>query len=305
MKLRIGVKSDPVEYRYSYEWLFSLLQNEGVEFVQLGSSFEFYFVDDGYFTALKSLAEEHSVRIRSCFTAHRELGGAFTGDPRLEEVAKRAYTRYVEIGAILGADYVGSNPGAVYRDRMHIKEQGTARYLSHMKEMMHFAKSKGLAGLTIEPMSCSAEPPTTPEEICFYMDELSTYHIAHRGETVPVHLCGDISHGFADSERRVIHGNVELFLMEIPHMVEFHFKNTDSHFESTFGFSPDECTRGVVDLYELKDLIFDSAEEWPVDEVTGYLEIGGPKLGRDYSDRDLRRNLVESLAALRTVFGSL
>jgi sugar phosphate isomerase/epimerase len=304
MKLRIGVKSDPVEYRYSYEWLFSLLQNEGVEFLQLGSSFEFYLVDDRYFTALRELAEDHGVSIRSCFTAHRELGGAFTGDPYLEDVARRAYARYVEIGALLGADYVGSNPGAVYRDRMHTKEQGTECYLNHMKEMMGFAKSKGVMGLTVEPMSCSAEPPTTPLEIARYMSELAAYHHARPDTTVPVHLCGDISHGFADAQRRVIHGNAELFKIGIPHMVEFHFKNTDDHFESTFGFSHDECKRGIVDLHELKDLIFDNTARWPVAEVTGYLEIGGPKLGRDYSDRDLGRSLVDSLAALRSVFGS-
>ena len=304
MKLRIGVKSDPVEYRYSYEWLFSLLQNEGVEFVQLGSSFEFYLVDDGYFTELKDIAKDHNVSIRSCFTAHRELGGAFSGNPHFEEAARRAYTRYVEIGALVGADFVGSNPGAVYRDRMHTKEDGTVRYLNHMKQMMAFAKSKRLSGLTIEPMSCSAEPPTTPAEITRYMGELSAYHEAHPDTTVPVFLCGDISHGFADAERKVIHGNVELFRIGIPHMVEFHFKNTDDHFESTFGFSPEERKRGIVDLHELKDLIFDSETLWPVDEIIGYLEIGGPKLGRDYSDRDLGRSLVESLSALRSVFGS-
>jgi ribulose-phosphate 3-epimerase len=37
----------------------------------------------------------------------------------------------------------------------------------------------------------------------------------------------------------------------------------------------------------------------PVDPMIGYLEIGGPKLGRDYSDGDLEHDLRESLAHLK------
>ena len=40
------------------------------------------------------------------------------------------------------------------------------------------------------------------------------------------------------------------------------------------------------------------AADWPVSEVVGYLEIGGPKLGRDYSDYRLEKQLGESLAAI-------
>jgi hypothetical protein len=46
--------------------------------------------------------------------------------------------------------------------------------------------------------------------------------------------------------------------------------------------------------------VFDIARRraayWPVREVVGYLEIGGPKLGRDYSDYKLERQLEESIA---------
>jgi ribulose-phosphate 3-epimerase len=137
------------------------------------------------------------------------------------------------------------------------------------------------------------------------MEQLASF----RGEDVaaraPVYLCGDISHGYADMNREIIHGNLQLFEIEIPYMVEFHFKNTDDHFESTFGFSAAERSRGIVDLEAVKTLIERNADKWPVEDVTGYLEIGGPKLGRDYSDPELKRQLSESLEALRKVFGSL
>ena len=41
---------------------------------------------------------------------------------------------------------------------------------------------------------------------------------------------------------------------------------------------------------------------FPTDEVTGYLELPGPKLGREYTDGLLRGQLEESLAALREEF---
>ena len=44
------------------------------------------------------------------------------------------------------------------------------------------------------------------------------------------------------------------------------------------------------------------AASLPVHEVVGYLEIGGPKLGRDYSDQGLVQQLRESLAYLKEVW---
>lgn len=40
LQLRLGVKTDPIEYRYSHAWLFRLLAEENVELVQLGTHFE-------------------------------------------------------------------------------------------------------------------------------------------------------------------------------------------------------------------------------------------------------------------------
>jgi hypothetical protein len=42
MKIELGIKSDPVEYRYSYEWLFRIMEQENVTHLQLGTFFELY-----------------------------------------------------------------------------------------------------------------------------------------------------------------------------------------------------------------------------------------------------------------------
>jgi ribulose-phosphate 3-epimerase len=299
LKLELGIKSDPIEYRYSFEWLFSLMQRMGIRHLQLGSFFELYHLDDGYFLDLRELAATYEVRISSVFTAHRELGGFFAGDPRMEQVARRSYERLIRVASLLGARYVGSNPGAVYRDRMDEKAQGISRYISHLEELSALARSLGIEALTIEPMSCLAEPPTTPGEIRSMMTDLSSYHTAHPDSTVPFYLCGDISHGYADSAKSIIYSNFELFEYAIPWMCEFHIKNTNAIFGSTFGFTSSERNRGVVDIGELMGIVKAYADVWPVDEVVGYLEIGGPKLGRDYSDHLLGGLIAESIAHLQ------
>lgn len=299
MQFELGVKSDPIEYRYSFEWLFSLMRDCGVRNLQLGSFFELYSLEDAYFRDLRASAASYGVAIRSVFTAHRELGGFFAGDAAMEKVARRNYERLIEVGALVGSRYVGSNPGAVLRDRMAAKETGVRCYLKHMKELMAGAKALGLEALTIEPMSCGAEPPSHPDEIDRMLTELGKYHACEGATSVPVYLCGDISHGLADHEKNVTYSNIELFEFGLPRMCEFHIKNTDSVFGSTFGFTDEERRRGIVDLDALVDLVYRRAGDWPVPEVVGYLEIGGPKLGRDYSDHRLGGQLTESLAAIR------
>jgi len=305
VNLALGVKSDPVEYRFSYEWLFSLLAELRVPYVQLGSSMEFYHLDDDYFTDLRRAAERRGVRIRSCFTAHRELGGFFADDSRLAAVARRNFRRWIEIGALVGADYVGSNPGAVYRDRPETKEAGVEAYLAAFAEMQRHAFANGLSAITIEPMSSAAEPPSLPEEIDAFARRASDYHAAHPDETVPAFFCGDISHAYVDTSRTVRYDHWELFEREVPFMAEFHFKNTDAIYGSTFGFGAADRERGIVDLHELRRILERRKNDFPVDEVVGYLEIGGPKLGRDYSDHLLRPQIEESIAAIRDVFPEL
>ena len=302
MPIQLGLKTDCIETRFSFDWLFDILADEGIRNVQIGSFYELYVLEDSYFTDLRAKAESRGLKIKSVFTAHRELGGFFVGDPRMERAARKGFERLIEVGALVGADYVGSNPGAIYRDQPAKKDAGTACYLRHLKELSRKAKSLGLKALTMEPMSCLAEPPTTPDEMRHYIGEMQADHAAHPGETVPTWLCGDISHGLCDAERNVLFSNLDLFVAGLPMMCEFHFKNTDDIFSSTFGFNVDEQKRGTVDLAAFKALCDRHAKDWPVDDVVGYLEIMGPKIGRDYSDPHLADELRASLRAIKSVF---
>ncbi|TVR46232.1 MAG: hypothetical protein EA425_17445 [Puniceicoccaceae bacterium] len=303
MNFQLGIKTDCIETRYSFDWLFDLIAGEGINNIQLGSFYELYWLEDSYFTDLRAKAEDRGLRIRSVFTAHRELGGFFYGDPRMEAAARKGLERLIEVGALVGADYAGSNPGAVYRDHpAAVKAAGTACYLHHLKELSRKARTLGLQGLTMEPMSCLAEPPTTPEEMRHFIGEMQADHAAHPDQTVPAYLCGDISHGLCGPDQRIIHSNIELFEAAIPMMCEFHIKNTDAVFGSTFGFGSGDRDRGIVDLAELRKSCERHADAWPVDEVVGYLEIMGPKIGRDYSDPQLGPELRSNLRALKAVF---
>jgi sugar phosphate isomerase/epimerase len=301
MKLLIGIKSDPIQRRYSYEWLFKFMRRMGIRYVQLGSFFEMPLLDDEYFHELREKARGYDIRIKSLFSSHREVEGFYVQDPYLWKAARKIYERYIHIASILGADYAGTSPGCLNRDRMDYREKGIECFISNLKELMHMAKEKGLKGLSIEIMSCKAEPPATPEEISRFMDSLLSYHMANKNSTVPVYLLGDISHGYADAQGRVIHSNYEIFEYAIPYMHEFHIKNTDSIFNKTFGFSPEEIKKGCVDLKKLKDIIEKNRDKWPVEEVTGYLEHLGPKIGRDYTDFKLEGELAESLRTVKEI----
>ncbi len=167
---------------------------------------------------------------------------------------------------------------------------------------MHFAHERGVPWLTIEPMSCLAEPPTVPEEIRQMADELADWHAAHPDTTAQVGYCTDIAHGYADEQGTICHDHLELLEATLPHLYELHLKNTDERYSSTFGFSAADRQRGIVQIEPVRELLLDRAASLPVHEVVGYLEIGGPKLGRDYSDQGLAQQLRESLAYLKEVW---
>ncbi len=302
--IELGVKSDPIETRYSFEWLFNLMNEMGLSVVQMGSFPELYTVDLQWFDHVKDLADKKNIHLKSLFTAHRELGGFFYHNIYMEEAARKMYERFIDVASHLGADYCGSNPGAVYRDRMESKELGIQCYIKHMKELSCYAYERGLKGLTIEPMSCAAEPPTSREEIIQMMTELNGYHQQNLTNTVPFYLCGDISHGWAGPDKEIIASNYELFKTGLPWMCEFHYKNTDRYYHSTFGFSKPEQQDGIVDLRLVRKIIQENLHLLPVLPVTGYLEISGPKTGRDYSDRLLAKNLKESVEAIKESFTS-
>lgn len=299
--VEIGVKTDPIEYRYSYPWLFRLLAEEGVRHLQIGTFFELYSLPDAFFTELKSQAESHGLSITSMFTAHRELGGFFREEPGWETVARSSYERLIEAGSLLGARSVGSNPGAVMRDRMEGKEAGTERYLRHMRELMHFAHEKGVSCLTMEPMSCLAEPPTLPQEIASMAAKLAEYHEAH-ADTARTGYCADISHGYVDCGGAVVHTHLDLLEATLPWLEELHVKNTDARYGSTFCFTEKERERGIIALGPIREFLLAREAVIPRRDLVAYLEIGGPKLGRDYSDPLLEASLRESLRYLKQVF---
>lgn len=302
MKIEIGIKTDPINTRYSYDWLFDLLKEEGIKYIQLGAFFEMFHVgdDNSYFLSIREKAEKRGLKLKSMFSAYREFGGFFYDHPAMEKAADTMYRKYIKAAGVLGLDYAGTNPGAVLRDQSHKKDKGTELYLKYMKEYQHLAKEVGLKALTIEPMSCMAEPPTTPEEMKYYCDILNNYHKQNQSSTVPVWLCGDISHGLADVNKNIVFSNIDLLKAGIPMMAEFHFKNTDAIFNSTFGFSDEEMKKGIIDLNEIKTIC--ESGNWPVNEVVGYLEIMGPKIGRDYTDPFLGDALRTSLRAIKKVF---
>lgn len=302
LTLHVGVKTDPIEYRYSYEWLFRLLSEEGVWFVQLGTFSEMYQLPDAYFVELRRRAAEFGVRISSVFTAHRELGGFFRGEPGWEEVARRYYERLIQVGALVGADSVGSNPGTTLRDRMETKREGVACYVRHMKELMTYGRREGLQRLAIEPMSCLAEHPTLPEEIREMGETFLAHHRAHPNTTIPVGYCVDVAHGYASGNGEVVWSPLDLLRVALPYLVELHLKNTDRRFEATFGFAEEERQVGVVDIPAVVRLVIEEVGRLPTNELVGYLELSGPKLGRDYSDPLLEAQLRDSLRYLREVF---
>lgn len=303
MTVHVGVKSDPIENRYSFDWLLDLMAASRVAWLQLGSSFPVFHADEGWFRDLRRKAERRGVRIGSVFTSYREMSGFFAGDPRLEAASRRGWERLIRVAAWVGAATAGSSCGSVLRDLPGEKEPGLARFFRHLKELSRTAKAAGLDALCIEPMSSLFEPPSTPEELDRITREMDAFHAAEAAATAPLHLCADISHGLADRDGRVIVDNWRLFEAGIPHTREFHFKNTDARFDRTFGFSAEERRRGIVDLERLRALIEANAERFPVRELVGYLELPGPKTGRDYADHLLGPALVESLAALKAVFG--
>jgi len=302
VKVHLGVKADPIENRYSHQWLFDLMRDIGVHHLQMGTTYHTYVVDDSYFRELRSSAEKRGIRISSLFSSRRELVGFATGDPSLEAATRRGWERLIHVASIVGADSAGSNALVMMRDQSHLREAAVGTFFRNIKQLLPIARKAGLKALTTEPMSSVFEYPTTPDDIREIAAELAPFLNDNPGSTVPLMICADISHGVADGDGKVVHDNWSLFEMEIPWMWEFHFKNTDPIFKTTFGFGPEEQARGIVDLGRLKSLIHANAARFPRGEIIGYLEMDGPKLGRDYSDKHLERMLVESLQALKGVF---
>jgi ribulose-phosphate 3-epimerase len=279
------------------------MAEEDIHYVQLGTFFELYHLPDEYFADLRRLAEAYDVRIASMFTTHRELGGILRDEhPAWEGVARRNYERLIEVAALLGAQHVGSNMGALVRDRMGFKQEGMRRHVSHMKELLGYAYQQGVACLTMEPMSCLAEPPTLPDEIGGVAEELLAHHNRHPNQTAAFGYCVDVAHGYVDRDFNLVWDNYQLLEATLPYVREVHLKNTDAHFDVVFGFSASERERGIVQVEAVRDYLIQNAGLIPVRELIGYLELGGPKRGRDYADAELEEQLRVSLRYLRETF---
>ena len=115
MELELGIKSDPIESRYSFEWLFELLEELGVRNLQLGSFPEIFTLEDGWFLELREKAERRGVRIRSCFTTHRDLGGFFLEDPYRQRATRRMFERFIRIARPGRGRVGGRQPGLACR----------------------------------------------------------------------------------------------------------------------------------------------------------------------------------------------
>ncbi|MEI8343257.1 MAG: ribulose-phosphate 3-epimerase, partial [Verrucomicrobiota bacterium] len=131
---------------------------------------------------------------------------------------------------------------------------------------------------------------------------LSGYHDEIPETTASVGYCTDIAHGYLNEQG--LHGfnPIQLFEATLPWLYEVHLKNTDDRYHSTFGFEPGNLAKGIIDVATFRDILLSRSAEIPVDEITGYLEIGGPKLGRDYTDCQLEEHLRLSLRHLKEVF---
>lgn len=301
-EIRLGAKTDPIERRHSFAWFFRILQEEKIPCVQLGTFFELYQLPDAFFRDLRARAADFGLEISSVFTSHRELGGFFLGDPAWETVARRNFERLVDVAGIVGARTVGSNPGSVPRDLMELKAGGISSYLRHAKELLHRCHDAGVSALLLEPMSSVAEPPSSPEEIRAMLEDLLSYHRARPEGTAAPGVCFDVSHGCAGREGAPRHSPLDLLEASIPYVWDLHLKNTDARLERTFGFGEAEASRGVVDLAAVRDRLLAAGDRLPVREVVAYLELPGPKLGRDASDARLEADLRESLRHVREVF---
>jgi len=95
---------------------------------------------------------------------------------------------------------------------------------------------------------------------------------------------------------------MQLLEAALSYTTEIHLKNTDAIFSSTFGFGEDERRRGIVDIEAVRDVLLANADKLPSRELIGYLEMGGPKLGRDYADGLLEEALRTSLRHVKAAF---
>ena len=62
MKLHLGIKSDPIQKRYSYEWLFTIMKRLGIQYLQLGGFLELPLLEDDFFYRLREKAGKKDIK---------------------------------------------------------------------------------------------------------------------------------------------------------------------------------------------------------------------------------------------------
>jgi len=296
----LGLKTDPIETRYSYPWLFRLLAEEGVRHVQLGTFFELYQLPDSFFLQLRGQAAEHGIAISSVFTAHRELGGWFRFEPGFLNVSRKNLRRLIEVGGLVGAESVGFNAGAVLRDRPQDLKPGHTAFQREFTDALRFARDRGVGTLTLEPMSTWAEPPTLPEEIKAMGQTFAAVHAADPYGTARFGYCLDVAHGYLNPAGVVVHDHWALMEATLPWLHELHLKNTDARYHSTFGFGPG-TENGIIDLAAVHHFVSGKLADLGIPGPIAYLEVGGPKVGRDNTDSQLEAELRASLRAIQNL----
>jgi ribulose-phosphate 3-epimerase len=100
MKLALGIKSDPVEFGYSFHWLFGLMADEGVSSLQLGSFFELYHLPKGDLKKLRKQAEDFGVYIGRLFKTHLKPAGFFQEDLEWTPLVWHNDERFLERGSL-------------------------------------------------------------------------------------------------------------------------------------------------------------------------------------------------------------
>lgn len=299
MTWTLGLKTDPIETRFSYPWLFQILREEGVRHVQLGTFFELYQLPDGFFRELRDQAQAADITISSVFTAHRELGGWFRPETGFVDVARTNLRRLIHIGGLLGAESVGFNAGAVLRDRRPDLASGLRIFQREFADALKVAKDCNVGTLTLEPMSTWAEPPTLPADISRMGQECAAMHEADPTGTAQFGYCVDVAHGYLNESGKVVHDHWDLIQATLPWLHELHLKNTDARYHSTFGFGPG-TEHGIIDIGALRDFFRLHRADMRNPHPIAYLEIGGPKIGRDNTDPHLEAELRASLRAIAT-----
>ena len=282
--LELGVRIDPTEDLYSYEWILQLMQEEEIRCAQLASFFGLYQLTDASVLELKARAEHFGVSFTSISAVHRELCGLFRPEKEYQRIATGIFERLVDIGALLEANSVGINVPMVPRhgDTRQEQQDGFRVRLGRLKDLVHRAQERGIDTLTVEHT-------TLDQRIA---EELDADGTCTQIEAATIRYSFDTRSMATD--RMLTH--------VVPQLHELHLRNTDLNLLGTFGFSERDRTVGIVDIPKLRQLLVSQPggphQRW----ITGYAEVAGPKPGGSHLDKTIQRANRESLRYLRETF---